>query len=146
METAHNVAAYQLIQKVNQYGEQVGVNIDDKQKAVPVVEMNQIEDFAGEFLTEIVEAANTDIHNALYQDLVHRYQQPHRSAELLDIAMKSYEFVKDHWAEIFFILSCLERTGKLDRLKRRPKMKIFLDVLFDKKVDDQKDIEKRNAP
>ena len=59
----------------------------------------------------------------------------HRSdmATVMDLTGKAYGVVKDHWAEIYFILNMLNKKGYLNKIKKKASLKPFFDTLFDKK-------------
>lgn len=59
-------------------------------------------------------------------------------ATAIDYAGKAYEFVGDHWAEIFFVISYLNNKGYFDSLKKKGKFKAFFATLFEE--DMEKDV------
>ena len=141
MNQAKVKAALEITNNIQTYSEKVGVTETDTQINVPDFPDSLDQDISGEFLTQLVEAANTDAINSIYEKRVEDHSETVRSIELLDVAMKSYEFIRDHWSEIFFILTVLERTGKLDWLKKNPKMRTIVNLFFDKKEEQKKEKE-----
>ena len=53
--------------------------------------------------------------------------------QAVHLAGEAYKVVKDHWAEIYFIINMLNKKGYLDKVKNNPKLKTFFSALLDKK-------------
>jgi LPS O-antigen subunit length determinant protein (WzzB/FepE family) len=72
-------------------------------------------------------------YKALREQLLKKQDEQHRDlTQAIDLAGKAYGVVKDHWAEIYFILNILNKKGHLDKLKKNPILKSFFETLFDK--------------
>jgi hypothetical protein len=94
------------------------------------------EEISAELLRGIAESLD-DInpqYKKLRLQLLKKQDEQHRGdfRQLIDLAGKAYGVVKDHWAEIYFILDMLNKKGYLDKMKNNPKLKTFFKTLFDK--------------
>ena len=137
MQEAKIKASLDILKRIEVYNEKVGVESQDKSESVPDLPAEFDQSFAGEFLSELAETANTKQIQEFYEREVRRNSEPSRSLEVLDLISQSYEFVSNHWGEIFFLLSFLNRSGKLERLKKNPQFKLFLEMLFEEKEKEE---------
>ena len=95
-----------------------------------------LEDISAELLRGIAESL--DAVKPQYQKLRAQLSQKdsgvHRDmAQVIQLGGEAYKLVKDHWAEVFFIVNMLNKKGYLDKLKKNATLKPFFDTLFDKK-------------
>jgi len=141
MEKAKVKAALQVMNRIDVFSEKIGVEPIDNQSAVDLPTELTVEE-AAELLPAIIESSEHQHINEIFESLTKDFNEPTKSGEFIEYAGMAYDFVKNHWGEIFFILSYLDRTGKLDSLKKKKRLKPFFDTLFEKeedKSDDKKD-------
>ena len=85
-------------------------------------------DLAKELILRIADGtAKEDTQFAkIYEAIQKKNEIPSRDISVaLDYAGKAYEFVNNHWGEIFFVLMYLNKKGYFDKLKNKPKFKAF---------------------
>ena len=92
------------------------------------------EDISAELLRGIAESLDEvkPQYKTIREQLLKKQEEKHRDlTQILDLSVKAYGVVKDHWAEIYFIISMLNSKGYLDKMKKNPKLKTFFETLFD---------------
>jgi len=97
-------------------------------------------ELAQELVIEMAEGVAQE--NASFQVIYNKVQQKNAVVSrdismVIDYAAKAYEFVGNHWGEIFFILSFLNNKGYFDKLKDKPKYKTFFETLFEEEVKEE---------
>lgn len=131
--------ALDFVKRTDVYAEKVGVEEIDKVAVIGIPKEVTL-DVSKEFLVLLVESANTQKLKELYEiKLSEGIREGNRritTTDVLEIAKLTYNFLSSHWGEITFILAMLERTGKLDKLKKSKRIKTILDTLFDKEKDE----------
>ena len=103
-------------------------------------------DLAKELILRIADGtAKEDTQFAkIYEAIQKKNEIPSRDISVaLDYAGKAYEFVNNHWGEIFFVLMYLNKKGYFDKLKNKPKFKAFFATLFEEEIEKPQDSKKQ---